>query len=201
MIDTCSKRDIRISKVLSYLLRHGALKENLHIDVEGYVKISELLQHPKLKSDKVTLDDIKKIVINNNKQRFNIKDGILICANQGHSIELVKENNLKLLHSSEIPSEVFHGTTKNNLKKILDSGGLCRMKRNHLHLTTNEFQTCSGIRCNSKILIYLDVEKCLRNGIEFYISKNNVILTRGNENGVVPVDCFKKIIDLDLDKK
>lgn len=33
------KKDIEISKLLSYVLRHGALKEKLEIDAEGYIDV------------------------------------------------------------------------------------------------------------------------------------------------------------------
>ncbi|KAG5890817.1 hypothetical protein JTB14_008258 [Gonioctena quinquepunctata] len=86
-----------LSKCLSWLLRHGALKEGLHIGTDGYINAGDLLNHKSLK-DEFTLEDIKTIVKVNDKQRFSLRynDGILqICANQGHSIANVK--NLKLI--------------------------------------------------------------------------------------------------------
>ena len=67
-----AKRDIAISKSLSYLLRHGAVKEKLNIDQTGYININELLNHNRLKTNKVTLDVIRRIVGNNEKKRFSI---------------------------------------------------------------------------------------------------------------------------------
>lgn len=37
-------KNVQISKALSYLLRHGAEKEKLHIGTDGYVKLDDILQ-------------------------------------------------------------------------------------------------------------------------------------------------------------
>ena len=65
------------------------LKKKLSIDDQGYVKISDVLSHQRLKSLKTTRDDINRIVQENDKKRFTIKDD-MICANQGHSLKAVK---------------------------------------------------------------------------------------------------------------
>lgn len=39
--------DVKISKSLSYILRHGAVKEGLEISSDGYVKLSDILSKPK----------------------------------------------------------------------------------------------------------------------------------------------------------
>ena len=64
-----------MSKLLSYMLRHGAQNEGLTIDSEGFVLVKELLAHPKFKH--VTFDELKDLVDNNDKKRYEIckKDG------------------------------------------------------------------------------------------------------------------------------
>jgi len=80
--------DVRISKALSWLLRHGAEQENLTVHDGGYVNVKDVLATHRFKG--VSEDDIKKIVEENNKQRFSMRcDPITgltqIRANQGHS--------------------------------------------------------------------------------------------------------------------
>ena len=186
-------RDIAISKSLSYLLRHGAVKEKLNIDQTGYININELLNHNRLKTNKVTLDDIRRIVGNNDKKRFSIveKEGeIMICANQGHSIKTVNDSNLIQLSKDTIPEEIYHGTYKNKLPAIFNSGGLSKMNRNHIHFASS-ISDVSGIRNSSNVLIYLNIEKCLQSGIVFYRSSNNVILTSGDANGLIGSVVFR----------
>lgn len=87
-----NNKDVILSKTLSKLLRHKAVEEGLHISSEGFVLMNQILEHKYLRG-KYTLEDIKKVVNNNNKQRFCIRrndtNGLLeIRANQGHSISV-----------------------------------------------------------------------------------------------------------------
>jgi len=43
-------------------------------------------------------------------------------------------------------------------------------------------------------LIEADLEKSMKAGIKWYRSKNNVILTSGDEEGYLPVKFFKTVI-------
>lgn len=191
-----SKREIQISKALSYLLRHGAEKEQLNIDEKGYVKLSEILNHNRIKTHRATKDEIEKIVENNDKKRFSLDerdDGTYICANQGHSLKTISDLNLELLLPNDLPEVIYHGTYRKLLPEIIKSGGLSTMSRNHIHFTSS-FSNLSGIRKNCNVLIYLDIPKCLSNGITFYKSKNDVILTKGDK-GRISHNLFLKVVD------
>ncbi|KAH3679079.1 hypothetical protein WICMUC_001275 [Wickerhamomyces mucosus] len=199
------KRDKQISKALSYLLRHGAEKEKLSIDSNGFVQISNILQNNRLKTHKTTIEDIERIVNNNDKKRFTLKNinGItFICANQGHSLKKINQDDevLQLITNDLFPEVLIHGTTHNKLKQILESDGLNKMNRNHIHFTSllkNENENVSGLRLFSTVLIYLDIDKLKKNQdkIKFYKSLNNVYLTSGNDEGYLRKEYFAKIID------
>ncbi|CAH6722101.1 tRNA 2'-phosphotransferase [[Candida] jaroonii] len=183
----------KISKSLSYLLRHGAVKEKLPIDENGFIELNKVLNHQRLKSYKTTIQDIQTVVETNNKKRFSLRtlgETTFICANQGHSIE-ISNNNLVKLQPNEIP-KIFHGTYKNKLPEILNTG-LNKMSRNHIHLTDN----FEYIRKSCNALIFIDVEKCLADDIIFYKSENNVYLTEG-VNGILEKKYFVNITDRDL---
>ncbi|KAI9619326.1 hypothetical protein H4Q26_012010 [Puccinia striiformis f. sp. tritici PST-130] len=62
--------DVRHSETLSYILRHGAIKEKLEIGADGFIRLDELLKRPKMKNN--TIKDIKRVVAENEKQRFTI---------------------------------------------------------------------------------------------------------------------------------
>ncbi|KFX98775.1 hypothetical protein O988_04216, partial [Pseudogymnoascus sp. VKM F-3808] len=66
-------RDVQVSKALSKLLRHDAVKAGLELDDEGFASVDQVLQWNRLKSLKVTFDDILTSVSDNSKQRFAIK--------------------------------------------------------------------------------------------------------------------------------
>ncbi|ODV81474.1 phosphotransferase KptA/Tpt1 [Suhomyces tanzawaensis NRRL Y-17324] len=191
-----AKRDVLISKALAYLLRHGALKEKMAIDEDGFVKIDDVLSHNRLKTNKATRADLERIVASNDKQRFSIK-GDYICANQGHSIKSVSDSNLTLLNEDTIPDEIFHGTYYNKLEMIYKSGGLRRMTRNHIHFTSNsdKLTNISGVRYNANCLVYVDVRRCMADGIPFYKSANDVVLTPGDAEGKVGCEYFARVVD------
>ncbi|POV97056.1 hypothetical protein PSTT_15292 [Puccinia striiformis] len=107
--------DVRHSETLSYILRHGAIKEKLEIGADGFIRLDELLKRPKMKNN--TIKDIKRVVAENEKQRFTIieqeeADGTMIryiWANQGHSLKVERPDLIPVTDQSELPT-VVHGT-------------------------------------------------------------------------------------------
>lgn len=53
----------------------------------------------------------------------------------------------------------------------------------------------SGMRKSSTILMFLDIGKAMQAGIKFWLSDNGVILTEGNEDGILPLEFFKRVED------
>ncbi|CAG8682676.1 9465_t:CDS:2, partial [Dentiscutata erythropus] len=114
---------VKLSKSLSYVLRHHAKDEGLDIREDGYVKLDDLLRLPRFK--KTTFEEIKFVVDNSDKKRFALTqetsdDGVSswwIRANQGHSIE-VKQLELKEITDSLQFPEVIHGTYLRYWKNI-----------------------------------------------------------------------------------
>lgn len=200
MIGTMSRRDIQISKSLSYLLRHGALKENLPIDANGYVPLQSLLLHNRLKSHRCTLEDVHRIVESNDKKRFHVKVSSegqeLICATQGHSIKSVLPTE-DVLHEirdpKELPSKLVHGTTTHNALLILQSGAIKRLRRNHVHLSPGvigiDATVVSGMRATSNVHIYVKLGDELLKQLKVYKSLNNVYLVPND----VPVTLIDKM--------
>ena len=70
------------------------------------------------------------------------------------------------------------------------------MARKHIHMSSQHkgsSDMISGIRKRSNVMIYIDLDKAIAAGIKFYISKNQVILSEGNDHGMIPVDFFKEV--------
>lgn len=117
-----NKPDVWLSKTLSKLLRHDAIKEGLSISPEGFVPVSELLQHRFLQS-KCTLKDVQRVVDGNDKQRFTLRrnpEGIWeIRANQGHSLQVsrLSKASLSFIRDS-VNSLSFRFITKNHYKNL-----------------------------------------------------------------------------------
>ncbi|KAF2077056.1 hypothetical protein CYY_001623 [Polysphondylium violaceum] len=190
---------VSVSKSMSYILRHGAEKEKINIDKEGFVLLDDMLRHALFKN--VTVDTIIDIVKTNDKQRFFLEkrpqdNRYYIRANQGHTLKQVDELELRKLEDpGEVPM-VIHGTFKKHFDSILEKG-LCKMERNMIHFAIGiSNDVVSGIRTNSNMIIYIDLARAMKDGVEFFISTNNVVLTPGVDNsGVLPSKYFKKITD------
>ena len=185
----------RESMFMSKILRHQAINYGLKIRSDGYVEISKLLKIGSL--TKLTLDDIEKIVAEDNKNRFRISDDKkYIRANQGHSIECVDDDLLleKILDHTNIPV-CIHGTDSKALE-FIKKEGLHIMGRNHIHFSSGklgEEGVISGMRKNCKVFVYIDTEKAMKNGIKFFKSANGVILSPGNWDGYIIPEYFKTI--------
>ncbi|KAL3474198.1 KptA family-domain-containing protein [Aspergillus californicus] len=63
-------REVAVSKSLSLLLRHAAEREGLKMDSQGYANVADVLEWRKLKSLKVTFDEIVAAVETSDKKRF-----------------------------------------------------------------------------------------------------------------------------------
>ncbi len=182
-----SNKQVEQSKYMSWALRHGLNELGLVPDEEGYIELSEFIKvaNPNYKlNEKIILE----IASNCPKQRFGIKKVGIVCyirANQGHSKTLgnqIKSDKLLEKLTKPIPG-VFHGTYKKHLESIKASG-LNRMERQHIHLAKS-LNAASGKRHDNNLIVYVNMEKAMSDGIEFFESANGVILTEG-VNGILP---------------
>ncbi|EDR29215.1 tRNA 2'-phosphotransferase, putative [Entamoeba dispar SAW760] len=185
------QNDIEISKRLSYLLRHGAIKERIPITKDGWVLIKDLLNNRQMKG--ISEEEIKSIVAKDPKKRYSIQgegNQIKIRANQGHSINVQVE--MKEITDASLYPIVIHGTYMRNFNSIIKNG-LQKMGRLHIHmaqgLPKEIKEEKSGMRSSCNIIIYIDIEKAMKKGIKFYESENGVILSEGP----IDISCFKEI--------
>ena len=163
------------------------------MDENGFVPMTEIISklNTKRKSKVVTVDDITDIVSTCPKQRFKIEiigGTTKIRANQGHSMKQTMSIELEAIRT--FSERVFHGTSK-SAWKIIEEKGLSRMKRNHIHMALE-----SGLekhRIRSELFVEIDANKAAGDGIKFFKSDNGVILSPGNENGIILPKYFKGV--------
>src|SRR3569833_919320 len=106
--------------------------------------------------------------------------------------------------AGNVPEVVVHGTYFYFWPLIASSGGLKRMGRNHVHCSTglpgDERGVISGMRRAAAVLVYVDVARSLRDGaLKWWISDNGVVLTEGDEVGMVPSKYFKEVVGRTMD--
>ena len=98
--------------------------------------------------------------------------------------------------------KVVHGTSFKAWNDIQKTG-LSRMKRNHIHFAAGELGAdgvISGMRSSAQVYIYIDVHSAMKNGIQFFRSANNVILSPGNADGIIESQYFKTVINVNTNQ-
>lgn len=168
-----NKRQVKISKFLSLVLRHQPQKIDIALDASGWVAVEELLTAANAHQFPLTREELTAIVINNDKHRFSFsEDGKYIRANQGHSI------NVELGYQPTSPSEfLYHGTAERFLPAIRKEG-LKRMARHHVHLSSDhETAIKVGKRHGKPVVLKIKSGQMAEDGFQFYLSENGVWLT------------------------
>ena len=167
----------KLSRYLSYLLRHNPGDLDLSMDSNGWVNCKELIDKiHKQGRYIINMDVLKLIVRDDDKQRYAFsKDGKYIRANQGHSINV----NLEYVPSKP-PACLYHGTDARFMKNIMESNGLSPMSRQYVHLSdnTNTALAVAMRHGHTPIIFQIDTEKMCKDGFTFYKSENNVWLTK-----------------------
>ena len=78
----------------------------------GFIVVEEILGLEEFQRKNATKEDIERVVANNDKQRFALKDDkgtLYIRANQGHTMD-VTDLELEEIHSAVEAPVVVHGT-------------------------------------------------------------------------------------------
>lgn len=190
--------------MLSSLLRHRGSQEGLDIGEDGYTLLSKVVAMPTFQAGAFTTAEILELVAEKDeKKRFQVctREGELwIRASQGHTIRTVDDSKLlqRIESADEVPCCV-HGTYLFAWPDILNSGGLSRMSRNHIHFAPRlpgAGRVISGMRTDAEVAVFVSVSGAIAAGIEFFRSANDVVLTRGDADGKVPLCHFERVLRL-----
>lgn len=169
------KRLVKISKYLSYHLRHRPDKLGLELSPGGWVAIDQLLAACQADRFPIHLAELQEVVTQNDKQRFSFNTaGTHIRANQGHSVEVDLQ-----LEPQTPPHVLYHGTGRGAVQSILQQG-LKKMSRHHVHLST-DINTAQkvGERHGLPVVFAINAAAMSAAGYQFYCSENGVWLTDG----------------------
>lgn len=163
----------RISKFLSFVLRHKPEAAGITLSPEGWIDIDLLIKGCCSNGQPITREILEEIVTTNPKKRFSFsEDGQRIRANQGHSVDV------NLGYKPAMPPELlYHGTVERFLQAI-KTGGLRRMKRHHVHLSP-DIATARNVggRRGKPVILVIRAGEMHHDGYIFSISANGVWLT------------------------
>ena len=159
-----SNRDRKLSKVISYALRHGPQEFGLTLSPQGFAPLDDLIRALEKRGWKnLTEADFHRMIRNSDKKRHEIRDG-QIRALYGHSVK-----GINVLAPSEPPEILYHGTTHRAAPKILESG-LKPMGRQYVHLSTDILTALEVGRRRDRDPVIFEVaaKSCHDNGIRFF---------------------------------
>lgn len=167
-------RAVRISKLMSFALRHDPGALGLALDPAGWVALGALRAALEARGEPATLDEIREVVATSDKQRFALSDdGARIRANQGHSVEV----DLGLPPATP-PEILFHGTVERFLAAI-DAEGLVPGARTHVHLSADEDTARAvGARRGAAVVLRVRARAMFEEGFLFHRAENGVWLTK-----------------------
>ena len=160
-----------LSRFISLILRHKPEVINIKLDKHGYANVEELINGiNNNKKYTIDFDLLKQIVDTDDKKRYSFnEDFTKIRANQGHSINVDVE-----LKECKPPKKLYHGTAEKYFKGIKDQGIISNV---HLYKDYDTAFTV-GSRHGRPIVFVIDSERMYKDGYKFYLSENNVWLTK-----------------------
>ncbi|MBP6965309.1 MAG: RNA 2'-phosphotransferase [Armatimonadetes bacterium] len=163
----------RVSKFMSFVLRHDPECIGLSVDANGWAEVDELISCANAGGRTLTREIVDEVVARNDKKRFVVsEDGRRIRAAQGHSIEVDLQ-----LEPREPPEILFHGTTQHYVESILASG-VNPGSRRHVHLSPDEETARKvGSRHGKPSVLRIRAGEMWKAGYVFYLSENGVWLT------------------------
>ena len=173
--DFSQDEDRRISKKMSYALRHNPEKYGLQLAADGSVPVQEFLgalNRVHHFDPPLTEDRIRNIMAHADKQRFFIESG-RIRALYGHSF-------LKQIRHEEKqpPAVLYHGTSHRAYASIMKEG-ILPMKRQYVHLSADpETAVQVGSRRDAHpVILKVEAARAAADGIRFYVGNDKVWLS------------------------
>ena len=163
----------RVSRRLSFVLRHNPGSIGINLEAGGWVDVDVLLKALASHGLVLTRRQLDDLVAADDKQRFALgQGGTRIRANQGHSVAV----DLGLAVAVPPPT-LFHGTVPAALESIT-ARGLLRGQRHHVHLSPDAASARRvGARRGSPVVLTVDAAAMSDAGTPFLRSANGVWLT------------------------
>ena len=155
----------RISRFLTYLLRHQPKEYPLVFDKRGFVDWLDVVELVQERFYDVTEEQIAEVVSGSEKKRFELVDG-KVRATYGHSfpVDLGGE-------AAAPPEQLFYGSARDLARSLLRSGLKPRDRQYvHLSLTAEEAEAVARRHDPTPAIIVVDAQAAHEEGVVFYKS-------------------------------
>ncbi len=165
---------VQLSKTVSHALRHAPWLYELEVDEGGWVPVDDLLQA--LREHRAAWrglkhDDLQRMIVHSDKARFELEGG-RIRARYGHSLPG------KLARTPAAPPSIlYHGTPSRTVPAIL-SEGLKPMRRQYVHLSTDDdtARQVGGRKGGRAVILVVRAGEAHAAGVPFYAGNEFVWL-------------------------
>ncbi|KMT60176.1 RNA 2'-phosphotransferase [Listeria fleischmannii 1991] len=182
----------KLSKEVSYALRHAPREYKLELDKEGWVPVKQLISSLKEVRhwDSLTESDLREMISKSQKKRHEIVNN-KIRALYGHSTptKITKEEACP-------PKYLYHGTSPESYKEIMVKG-LLPMNRQYVHLSEdiNTANLVGSRKTDTPIILSIDTYAAREEGVKFYHGNDQVWLADS-----VPSKCISVVDEFNQEK-
>lgn len=155
----------RLSRFLSFLLRHRPRDYPLSFDRQRFVSWSDLKEQVEARFPDVTDEEIRSVIAGSDKKRFEMRED-KVRATYGHSFPVDIG-----VESIEPPARLYHGTARDLARTVLREG-LKPRGRTYVHLSASleEALMVGQRRDASPAILVVDALAAHSSGIRFYAS-------------------------------
>jgi len=176
----------KLSKFLSFVLRHSPQKFGLRVDNFGFANLRDVFKVVKSRFPNIEFEEFKQYILKDFNSRFQLING-RIRARYGHSIKV-----RPLGEDKEIPDILFHGTSPEYLKSILKEG-LKPQKRQFVHLSLTEQIAYKIGKRKSKnpVILKINASALKKDGFRMWREQDVILIER------VPAQYIIEVVNYD----
>jgi putative RNA 2'-phosphotransferase len=155
----------RISRFLTYLLRHQPKEYPLVFDKRGFVDWQDVVKLVQERYYDVTEEQVEAVVSGSEKKRFELVED-KVRATYGHSFAVELGDA-----AQQAPEKLYYGAARDLAQSMLRSG-LKPRDRQYVHLSLSAEEAASVARRHDPApsLIEIDAAAAQRDGVRFYLS-------------------------------
>ncbi len=154
---------VRVSKLLSLMLRHRPEEFGIQVDGYGFADFDAVIAALKKQDADIDAGDVEALVYKATKKRFEIVDG-RIRARYGHSFQMDLGTD-----PVEPPEHLYKGAIESEVEDIL-TRGMKPVDRQYVHLSfgADVARRLAGHRRGPGAVIRVEARKAAEDGIQFF---------------------------------
>lgn len=172
---------IRVSKTMAFLLRHRPDVGALAPDSEGYVNVADLATALTKQLRRDVSETEVRAIADDGAGRFQCAEG-RIRANREPPPTRRKTSPSDAARRDLPPDILYHATTEENVRRVLDAGVLTVPEGRQLFLSSDEAQAwrVAHRQQGAPRVLYVDASRARRHGARFWRSRRTGLFqTRG----------------------